>query len=298
LISLIPSSSPTETAWVTSLSQGTLIPVQLGRDGGDCQPISAPDFFQCSGRWCYPVITIGNDLLIADNGRSSVDSYDFTGTPGPSWSVFANPLALAIDGASQDIWVVDSGFSGSVNPAIYIIDSGTVDLANGNAPFDADGIGNATAVGLNRSLWVTDLGNNAVYLFSSDFTTGPTPTASLSQTISSSSGGINNPGAITVDGAGTAWIVDGGGANIAAIGSDGTALSPNASLPTTNGGYSGNQALDSAGTPTGVAVDPSGNVWVTQQNAGSPVIEFIGMAAPAVTPLADAVVNNTIAKKP
>jgi hypothetical protein len=39
-------------------------------------------------------------------------------------------------------------------------------------------------------------------------------------------------------------------------------------------------------------------VWVTQQNAGSPVVEFIGIAAPTITPLADAVVNNTIATKP
>jgi DNA-binding beta-propeller fold protein YncE len=66
----------------------------------------------------------------------------------------------------------------------------------------------------------------------------------------------------------------------------------------TNGGYSGNQALANGGTPTGIAVDPSGNVWVTQQNAGSPVVEFIGIAAPTITPLADAVVNNTIATKP
>ena len=153
------------------------------------------------------------------------------------------------------------------------------------------------AVGLNRSVWVTDVGNNSAYLFSTDFT-GATPTASLATTIQNTSGGINNPGPIVIDGAGTAWVVDGGGANIAAISSSGTALSPDAVAMGTNGGYSGNQALANGGTPTGIAVDPSGNVWVTQQNAGSPVVEFIGIAAPTITPLADAVVNNTIATKP
>jgi DNA-binding beta-propeller fold protein YncE len=71
-------------------------------------------------------------------------------------------------------------------------------------------------------------------------------------------------------GAGTAWIVDAGGANIAAISSGGTPLSPDAVASVSNGGYSGNQALANGGTPTGIAVDPSGNVWVTQQNAGKP----------------------------
>jgi hypothetical protein len=293
LISLIPSSSPPETAWVASLTQQTLTPVQLGGDGGNCQQIPAPDF-TCALRWCYPYITVGSSLFIPDNGRQNVYSYDYTtGIQNTYWSGFQSPMALAIDGPTQDIWVADSG--GAVNPAIYVIDNNTVDTANGNAPIS--GAGNAMAVGLNRSVWVTDVGNNSAYLFSTDFT-GATPTASLATTIQNTSGGINNPGPIVIDGAGTAWVVDGGGANIAAISSSGTALSPDAVAMGTNGGYSGNQALANGGTPTGIAVDPSGNVWVTQQNAGSPVVEFIGIAAPTITPLADAVVNNTIATKP
>ena len=58
-----------------------------------------------------------------------------------------------------------------------------------------------------------------------------------------------------------------------------SALSPNA-------GYSGG----GLSTPTGLAIDNSGNVWVTNTGDSS-LTEFVGAAAPVVTPLATAVKN-------
>jgi hypothetical protein len=293
-ITLGPSSSTPETGWVASIPQETMNGVPMGSDGTDCIFITPPDFLTCPG-WCdLAGVAAGNDLYFVDNGRTTLYSYDFTGDAGSYWQGFTNPQGLAIDGTGN-FWIPDAGYPGSVNPALYVVASGTLDVANDNAPFGSSG--NAAAAGLNRSLWVTDVGNNSVYLFSTDFT-GATPTATLATTIPNTRGGINNPGPIVMDGAGTAWIVDAAGANIAAISSGGTPLSPDAVASVSNGGYSGNQALANGGTPTGIAVDPSGDVWVTQQNAGSPLVEFIGIAAPTITPLADAVVNNTIATKP
>jgi hypothetical protein len=55
-------------------------------------------------------------------------------------------------------------------------------------------------------------------------------------------------------------------------------------------------------TPNGIAVDGSGNVWVTGTNNTSTlpnyVTEVIGIAAPVVTPLSVGVTNNTIATRP
>jgi hypothetical protein len=54
--------------------------------------------------------------------------------------------------------------------------------------------------------------------------------------------------------------------------------------------------------PGGLAVDGSGNLWLTGLNAGSTVpnyvTEVIGIAAPVVTPKATAITNNTIAMRP
>jgi hypothetical protein len=54
--------------------------------------------------------------------------------------------------------------------------------------------------------------------------------------------------------------------------------------------------------PGGLALDGSGNLWITGTNGGSTlptyVTEVIGIAAPVVTPKATAITNNTIAMRP
>ena len=49
--------------------------------------------------------------------------------------------------------------------------------------------------------------------------------------------------------------------------------------------------------PISLAIDGSGNVWVTNAN-GNSLTEVVGAAAPVVTPLAAAVANGTIAIRP
>jgi len=56
----------------------------------------------------------------------------------------------------------------------------------------------------------------------------------------------------------------------------------------------------------GIAVDPSGNVWVSNcgsycTNSGSDtgsIFEFIGAGTPTATPLSSAAANNALASKP
>jgi DNA-binding beta-propeller fold protein YncE len=101
-----------------------------------------------------------------------------------------------------------------------------------------------------------------------------------------------------VDGAGNAWVANSGGSNVSEFSSSGTAISPDGISMVSNGGYTGAGQLTVGSTPTGVAIDPSGDVWVTTQSGGDPLIEIIGAAAPTVTPLADASVGNKIATRP
>jgi hypothetical protein len=53
----------------------------------------------------------------------------------------------------------------------------------------------------------------------------------------------------------------------------------------------------SMNSPFGIAVDGSGDVWITS-SASNAVTEFIGVAAPVVTPLSVGVKNNTLGKRP
>jgi hypothetical protein len=98
-------------------------------------------------------------------------------------------------------------------------------------------------------------------------------------------GGIVTPASIAIAGDGAVWIAN-TNSTIANLANSGTALSPST-------GYNGG----GLNTPTAVAIDGSGNVWVT--NAGdSSLTEFVGAAAPVVTPLAAATRNVNQGGKP
>ena len=78
---------------------------------------------------------------------------------------------------------------------------------------------------------------------------------------------------------------------------------PTSGAPNTGG--SGLQALTSnlLVTPGGIAIDGSGNVWLTgvdyyATGAANFVTEVLGIAAPVVTPQSVAVKNNRIASRP
>lgn len=98
------------------------------------------------------------------------------------------------------------------------------------------------------------------------------------------SGGITAPLSIAIDGAGTVWIANGNG-SVSALSNAGSALSPST-------GYSAAATASSTG---GIAVDLSGNVWVTS-SSGNSVTEILGAAAPVAPPstsLADKTVGAT-----
>jgi len=92
-------------------------------------------------------------------------------------------------------------------------------------------------------------------------------------------GGLSHPNGIAVDGAGNVWVTNYFGNTITALqgagrGAPGEALSPAS-------GY-GQDAL--LGRPYGIAIDASGNLWVS--NFGlSTITQFVGAAVPVKTPL-------------
>ena len=130
---------------------------------------------------------------------------------------------------------------------------------------------------------MTNAGNNSVAVFSDLSRVDPRALSNTPRELTGSpfkGGGLNNPAGIVIDGNANAWVANSApGANsISEIGhvSDmfgnttgtGAPLSPEA-------GFVG-PGLD---RPFGIALDNSGNVWVTNRG-GNSVTVFLGVALP------------------
>lgn len=93
-------------------------------------------------------------------------------------------------------------------------------------------------------------------------------------------GGINMPMGIAIDSAGDAWVANQVGNSVTELSASGAApLSPSS-------GFSNSASGVAAGgfcAPVGIAVDPSGNVWVAGQQGC--LSEIVGAAAPVKTPM-------------
>ena len=110
-----------------------------------------------------------------------------------------------------------------------------------------------------------------------------------------------------MDGASAAWTADttlpanstdtGAVGGLAGFTNAGTAISTNLGL---YGGVYNNGTTTAArkfASPRGLAVDGSGNVWVSN-TAGTYITVTVGVATPTVTPLATGIKNGTLASQP
>jgi streptogramin lyase len=104
-------------------------------------------------------------------------------------------------------------------------------------------------------------------------------------------GGLDQPNGIAVDGSGTVWTTNYHGGSItelagAATAKPGAILSPSAGFGTTA----------NLVEPYAVAIDPSGNVWISNfatvpaPGKQGTITEFVGLATPVRTPLVGPVV--------
>jgi hypothetical protein len=306
-IALGPSSVTPETAWVINSTADTVNGVS---SSGSCTPITSPDDPGDPSGWNFPaaISAAGTNLYVVDQGTRSLEGFTLSNSgaaPSASSLGFSNPDILAIDN-SANIWVGDqaNGVSFPGNPppptSIYTVNStGMYTAFTGNLLFNTQ---DAMAVGAFSNLWIADPNGGQVL----QFTTAVTPTsatATAGTAFNNPSGGIDAPVGLAVDGSGIVWVANQDGANISAI-SPGpsssatpTTLSPDGTS-TTNGGYSGGGVISSPAEPTGIAVDPSGNVWVSISGGNYPVVEFIGIGSPTITPLADGVGADKIATLP
>jgi hypothetical protein len=165
----------------------------------------------------------------------------------------------------------------------------TISQGSPDAP---DGV--AAGVG---GIWYANRSSNSLTFLS---LTGPTVNSGTNY---APTGGFSAPKFVAVDGAGNVWTASNNVTSptdgVSEISSTGVLLSPVPVSPATSPvGFTHVGLSDAAG----VAVDPSGNVWVANDIASgtdaNSVFELVGAGAPTVTPIALALKNHAVGQKP
>lgn len=205
----------------------------------------------------------------------------------------ANPLPIAIDG-SNNVWIQNEDRNGGQAFLAAELNGASGGLTLG-VPSGFSAISQRqVAVDASGNVW----GPSVCGVF--EIPTGYNGTAYGAQVIDNGNiQTIGNASAVAVDGANRVWLAGSGtasGGNNCTAGL--TSAPPSVSLidaGSNNSGYAfADQSLSN--TPQYMGVDGSGNLWVLLNN--NSVTEFVGVANPAVTPLASAVKNKKLGAKP
>ena len=230
----------------------------------------------------------GNVWVVGVGNPSSVVELNSSGSTllTLSSNEFANANPPALD-AVGNLWIANYGSPSGVNSSL-----GTIAEVSPGGAFLSPSSGcasNATPCGytagtLNNpqgiaidplgNAWVTNFfGNNVSEIDPSGNNVGSSPY---------SGGGLSAPFGIAVDSSGNVWVAN---YQFSPAANSITELSPSGAALSPSTGFT--QCVTQSCTndlkqPTGIAIDASGNVWVT--NLGNLVAEFVGAAAPVLVP--------------
>jgi len=223
--------------------------------------------------------------------HETIDTFTSIGGMGSSSYInttLQHPGGLAFDGSGNK-WIIESNGVAEVSGAAVTfnsIGSGTVASPNSLALDHAGDV------------WITEPGSNSVVELSSG--------GSLLNSISASQ--LTSPESIAVDGLGQVWVANYSGSSLTELSNSGAVLSGGY-------GYNGGSYLydipfeapiifGGLNYPTSLAIDGSGDVWAFTEGdnfyggAYWGVAEFIGIAAPVITPMAAAVAANAVGSRP
>ena len=209
--------------------------------------------------------TTGN-VWVVDYGDSLVTLLSSSGSAinsGKGWGTgeLFLPVAVAVD-ASHNAWVANQ----SANTITRISADGSsvaqITCCNGASGVAVDQAGN---------IWVAN------YFGSSISEVSGAGSVLLN---GQAGGGVYTPETVAIDGAGRVWVGNYHAATLSEFAgynsvTPGTPLSPTTGLGTDA----------QLGSPFTVAIDASGNLWVSNSNGANTVTTFVGLATPVKTPL-------------
>jgi hypothetical protein len=181
------------------------------------------------------------------------------------------PTSVAIDGA-ENVWTTNGVMpTGSLSKL-----SSTGVTISPSAGYTGGGLNAPLGIAIDSSgnVWAANNNTDGISKFSNAGT-------ALSPSTGYTGGGTALSGGVAIDGAGNVWFSNSSENNpnrgindVSEFSNAGVALSPST-------GYIGG----GLGVPGAVAVDGSGNVWVTDFYPGGGLNELVGAATPVITPI-------------
>jgi hypothetical protein len=281
----------------TTTATMTPIPVFVGEtpvvtitvtaaDGSTPPGSSGPDLYtdvSCS------ILARGHNAAYATNLQNGVaqislstvaeDPVDYSPTVVP-YTLSCNYVGSATYAASSAALIPFR----IINSTVWIVNSdSTISLLNySGGVLETQGTPGpaATAGGIaidaNSDAWAVTNASNSLVFVNSIATASSTYTG----------GGLLQPVAVAIDGAGQVWIANGGN-SVSAFSNTGVAQSP-----TTGYGATVAAATTPYNAPSSIAVDQAGSIWITNAG-GNSVTRIFGSAAPASAPLITTTVKGS-----
>ena len=237
----------------------------------------------------------GNRIRMVATGTGTITTVAGTGTPGfsgdsgaPTAAELNQPFGIAFD-SSGNLYIADNGNNRirKITPNAGVIATGIITTVAGTgiADYNGDGIAATTAdlngpsglaVDASGNIYVTDSNNSRVReitkssgLISTIAGTGNggDSASSATATTAATSVDIAYPLQVAVDGAGNVYFADAGANRVDKV----AVTTGYFALVAGNGQYGFNGATGPAistelNSPTGVAVDPSGNVFIVDSD--------------------------------
>jgi len=246
------------------------------------QPLSGSLGYGAGGIYYPQALAADTDgsIWVANYGNSTVTHLSSSGAPasgdcngstcGLTSASIEFPDAIAVD-PNHNVWVA----SETTSTITKISGNGTQFTAI-NCCNEAQGL----AIDASGNVWSANHSGSTVSLVSN---TGTVISAGYT------GGGLNDPNGIAVDGNGTVWVTNYRGGSFTELAGAGSANHGTALSPST--GYGADVNLVE---PFGIAIDASGNVWISNfdsvpaQGQQGTITEFVGLATPVNTPLVGA----------
>jgi sugar lactone lactonase YvrE len=280
-VPLLGSNGPT----VTGLTPAghVICTVSLGASGGDVAPegiaIDATGALWVTNE-NFLSAAASNISLLQGNGQGNCPTFigNFSG------GGVLEPGAIAIDG-SGNVWAVNSGATFDGYDVSELSPAGVaVSGASGFTASNSLNQPNALAIDPQGNVWIANQGGNSsaggqsngsvTELNPQGAVLSPAPGGFVG-------GGMSLPNSIGIDGAGNVWVANYLNSGLTELNSNGMPRSPSTGF--TANGVIGLPLQGSSTGAVGIAIDGAGDVWTT--NGLTSVVEYIGAAAPTVTPL-------------
>jgi len=217
------------------------------------------------------------NVWVANYSASSISKFNSGGSPA-NGSPFSgggldHPYGIAID-TLGNVWAASPNFN--------IVS----ELSSNGSPVSTTGY---TSGGLTVPLWIAIDASNNAWVDNEDggssgfYVVYNSSGTAISGASGYTGGGLDEPGPVAIDGSGNVWAPNLSG-DLSEFNSSGAPISLYEGYGYCNSFYGCSQGV--LANPSDVAIDGSGNAWVSNSYYGTnSITEFVGVASPVVTPL-------------